>query len=457
MATIPGAGTPPAGRGGRRSWPLWAGAAAVVLVLALATRGSGGDEPVRDLHLEALLATPGGFPPGWWSLDIEDGAASFTTRTGAEQPIGEVVRFDGRELELGDAPECDGGGGLYRLVSDGDAVRFEAVGPDACRQREEVLTDAPWRPYTPLPRTTAVPDARPVRVLADVPIEGRPTGLAVAAGSVWVAALFSPEVVGIDPATNTVTAHIDAGYAAEVPGLGAGEGALWVSNWRRDTVVRLDLATRRLTGTVDVGLDPPGDILVADGAVWATSAYDGTVVRIDAATGKFTDAIEVTDGGAGGPQELMAYEGDVLVTVPGANEIARVDPGTGAVSTFFSGRVQSRLAVTADAVWAVEGLGATWVTRIRTDGVADLRVGVGEGRRPRALAATDDTVWVVTERRVPPTAEIQLVRIDAATGEVVGIEDVGRRVRRTDLAVDPSGDVWMTTVDSVLRIDGSAG
>jgi streptogramin lyase len=289
-------------------------------------------------------------------------------------------------------------------------------------------------------------------------VRGQPTGLVVASGSVWVAALFSPEVVGIDPATNTVTSRIEAGYAAEVPGLGAGEGALWVSNWRRDTVVRLDPAAGRLTGTVDVGLDPPGDILATDGVVWATSAYDGTVVRIDAATGNFTAAIEVTDGGAGGPQELVAYEGDVLVTVPGANEIARIDPATGAVSTFFSGRVQSRIAVTGDAVWCVEGLGATWVTRIRADGVADLRVGVGEGRRPRGVAATEDTLWVLTERRVPPTAEAQLVRIDAATGQVVSRQDVSRqRTRRTDIAVDPSGDVWMTTVDGVLRIDGSAG
>jgi streptogramin lyase len=455
MATIPGA--PPTRRAAHRSWPLWAGAAALVLVFALATRGGGQEEAVRDLHVEALLASPGGFPPGWWSLDIEDGAASFTTRTGAAQPIGGVVRFDGRELELGDAPDCEGGGGLYRLEREGDTVRFEAVGPDGCRQREEVLTRGPWRPYTPLPRTTRVPDPRPVRVVAELPVEGQPTGLAVESGSVWVAALFSPGVVGIDPATNAVTTRIAAGYAAEVPGLGAGDGALWVSNWRRDAVVRLDTATGRLTGSVEVRLDPPGDVLAVDGEAWVTSAYDGTVIRIDAATGQVTDTIEVTDGGAGGPQEVVAYAGQILVTVPGANQIARVDPATGAVSVFFSGRVQSRIAVTRDAVWAVEGLGATWVTRIRADGVADLRVGVGEGRRPRALAATDDTVWVLTERRVPPTAESQLVRIDATTGQVVSREDVGRRVRHAQLAVDPSGDVWMTTVDGVLRIDGAPG
>jgi streptogramin lyase len=453
MATNPGA--PPAGRAAHPSSMLWAGAAAVVLVLAFASRCDDGGAAVRDLHVEALLASPGGFPPGWWSLDIEDGAASFTTRTGAAQPIGRVVRFDGRELELGDAPDCDRGGGLYRLEREGDSVRFEAVGTDGCRQREEILTRGPWRPYTPLPHTTRVPDARPARVMAEVPVRGEPTGLAVEAGSVWVAALFSPEVIGIDPATNAVTTRIAAGYAAEVPGVGAGEGALWVSNWRRDTVVRLDTATARLTGSVDVGLDPPGDVLAVDGEAWVTSAYDGTVIRIDAATASVTDTIEVTDGGAGGPQEVVAHDGQVLVTVPGANQVARIDPATGAVSVFFSGRVQSRIAVTRDAVWAVEGLGATWVTRIRADGVADLRVGVGEGRRPRALAATDDTVWVLTERRVPPTAESQLVRIDAPTGKVVSRLDVDRRVRHAHLAVDPSGDVWMTTADGVLRIDGA--
>ena len=149
------------------------------------------------------------------------------------------------------------------------------------------------------------------------------------------------------------------------------------------------------------------------------------------------------------------FDDRVLVSVPRENAIVAIDPRTGEVSRFFTGRMQSRMQATGDAVWTFEGLDATWVTRIGADGDADLRIGVGDGRRPRALAATDDAVWVLTVGKRTPVVDLELLRIDAASGEVTDRVGVERLAGRHDIVVDEGGDVWVTAMDAVLRIDGT--
>ena len=448
---------PPGAAAGRRSLPgrplVWAAAAAAVVAFVVLPR-AGADGAPR--HLQALLPVPPEFPPGWWSLDFADGAAWLMAPTGTNEHIGEVVRFDD-QLELGPDPECgDGGPGLYEVVRDGDDVRFEAMGADGCAARQEVLTAGTWRPYAPPPMTTRVPDVRPAEVLATVPVEGEAARLAVTSGSVWVVTVATRSLYRIDPTSNVVVDAVDIDYADRIPGLAAAEdGSLWVSNWLRSTVSRVDATTGEVTATVDVGRDPPGGMAVVDGDVWVANGHDGTVTRVDGSAGAVIESIAVGEPGDGGPQDVAAFEDRVLVSVPRESAIMSIDPRTGEVSRFFTGRMQSRMQAAGDAVWTFEGLDAGWVTRIGADGTADLRIGVGEGRRPRALAATADVVWVLTVGPRTPVVDFELLRIDARSGEVTDRLGVEHLAGRHDVVVDEGGDVWVTAMDAVLRIDGT--
>ncbi|UOY03334.1 hypothetical protein [Blastococcus sp. PRF04-17] len=433
-------------------WVVAAGAALLLVLAVVAARGDGGEEE-RIRHLQALLPIPEGAPPGWFSLEFADGSLELMGPTGTIETIGEVARFSGGKLELGPNPRCDRAtsGGLYDVDRDGGTVTFEAVGPDGCPPRQQLLTAGPWTTYTPPPMTTDLPAARPAEVAATVPLPGA-ADLALDDGSVWAALVGSTEIARIDRTTDSVAGTVDVGYTEQVPGLAAGDGAVWLTSWLRSTVTRIDAGAGRVAARIPVGRNPSGGLLASGDDMWVANGGDGTVSRIAAATGRVTRTVAVAQAGIGVPQDVVAFGGRVLVSVPQDGQIAQIEPPTEKVSSFYTGRVTSRLATTPDAVWAVEGGNAGWVTRIGADGVPELRVGVGQGRRPQVLAASGEVLWVVTVGGDSPAADVELLRIDADTGEVVQRSAVWHPTQRLEIAVDDTGDVWLTTVDAVLRV-----
>ena len=79
-----------------------------------------------------------------------------------------------------------------------------------------------------LENSVAILDPDDGRVVTDVPVGIRPGGLAVGAGSVWVANLGDNTVTEIGARSRRVRGTVSAGIA--VDGLGAGPSGVWVAD-----------------------------------------------------------------------------------------------------------------------------------------------------------------------------------------------------------------------------------
>jgi YVTN family beta-propeller protein len=86
-------------------------------------------------------------------------------------------------------------------------------------------------------------DPREAAVVASIPVGFLPTGVTVSDGSIWVVSLSAPGVDGpalsrIDPTTNTNLGSISVGHGAPM-GLAVGAGSLWVATRNPDSIVRV--------------------------------------------------------------------------------------------------------------------------------------------------------------------------------------------------------------------------
>ncbi len=433
-----------------------------VVALAVAVTGCGDSTGSQRIQwpLTALLSLDPNLPAGWWTLEIEGSELWLTTPTAHRFPIGEVEDDTGDRLELSPLPDCgsDSIGGSYTWETTDGKVQLSATEDDGCADRQELLTAGAWERTTTAPLMDEVPDAIPAPLLAAIPLPAPGAHLAVLDEGVWATAIGDPTVYRVDPATNAVAGTVSTGsYQDDYRWLAAGEQSLWVTLTNRNSVARIDPATGAELD-ITVGSFPTG-ALAAHGAVWISDHHGGTVSRIDPATNTVTDTITVSEPGPGGPQMLVPADGAVDVAVPRAGQIRRIDPDNLSVSTVYDGRTLGTISVNEAGIWILEGLDAAWVTRVGPEGRADLLVGVGEGRRPRNLVATDDAVWVLTVG-AEGSSPVELLAADPETGEIRFRFDLGFEVApedsvNFDVVAGPDGDVWVTTDTGIARIDGS--
>ena len=137
----------------------------------------------------------------------------------------------------------------------------------------------------------------------------RPVGIAVGAGSVWVANGGESTVERFNPRTfeeGPIGPPITVGDRPTA--IAFGEGAAWVANGGDDTVIRIDPEGNSVR-SIPVGNEPAA-VAVGAGAVWVANAGDGTVSRIDPVTYK----VETIDVG-GAPAGIAVAAGRVWVTV----------------------------------------------------------------------------------------------------------------------------------------------
>ena len=85
------------------------------------------------------------------------------------------------------------------------------------------------------------------------------------------------EDLAIDPATNRVTAQLDAGYNSWA--LAPDATGVWLTLNGANTVSKISAATNEVIETMDVGPRPIG-LAVEDDAVWVANSGDNTVWRI---------------------------------------------------------------------------------------------------------------------------------------------------------------------------------
>jgi streptogramin lyase len=230
-----------------------------------------------------------------------------------------------------------------------------------------------------------------------------PCGAVAAAGAVWVANDGGGTLARIDPKKNRVTRRIKAGRGAcEVA---AGFDAVWVTNYNTGSLLRVDLRTYRAR-TIRVG-GSPFDVIVAAGRVWTTAWRDGTLVEVDPAKGRVVRRIAV----GAYPTGLLFRNGFLWVGFGrDATDVARVDPASGQM----------------------------------------LKVAVGV-KAPSHFLATANAIWVVNDGDA-------LVRLDAATGAVLGTTHFGRTLVQPASAPD-GRTIWVPDkeIDTIFRVDSATG
>ncbi len=300
------------------------------------------------------------------------------------------------------------------------------------------------------PKPGGSPPPPSKRVVATIPIDGNPTGIAVGEGSVWVVharrTFPSPEkgqvaqepVPGelsrIDPATNQVTQRIEVG--GDPMDVITAFGAMWVIDRGEPRIVRADPNSGSLT---PIPLPTPIEAAAAaDGSIWASGFDDERVFRIDPATGQVLSAVAV---GSKDYKYIVPVDGQLFVGISENHRLVRIDPSTNQVLAsveIFSNGAESvtSLAAADSAMW-----GATCVAELSPPPPPDVK-------------AAPPCMWEVD-------------RIDPTTGEAVASIRVGREEPEfppavghtsTSLASIAAGDgsMWVAAGDVTTQDDGSS-
>ena len=395
----------------------------------------------------------GGSPATRWSLDFDGRTLHATDIEGHEFVMSRTVEVEGNELRLAPDPECgdDRTGGTYRFTRTGPELTFRATTDDGCPDRQQVLTAWPWRSYVPADhRSTDATAEEGVTVLARFLLPRPPKVIAFGFGSVWVTVSDDSTVYRIDPASNSIVARIPAGLPHAVRELSIAHGAVWVSDFPADRVLRIDPASNRVVASVPVGSRPVGTLGTGD-SVWVANNSDGSLSRIDPRRAAAVGSVVVAPPGTGGPSHLALLDGQLYVLLTTAQEIRRVDPVSGTVSPFYAGRVcTSNLTAAFGAVWTSPGCGASAVSRIDRDG-REQHIAVGGSRRPRALAAMDNTLYAATvgDEAAP---SVEVARIYPDSGQVTARRS-SPPSKHPDAALGVgAGDLWLGSGQLLLRI-----
>jgi YVTN family beta-propeller protein len=276
----------------------------------------------------------------------------------------------------------------------------------------------------------------------------------------------------IDPATNTLvsTTRIGSGSTAslaagEIGQVAVGEGAVWATNGQSGTLYRISPDTGEVNGRVQTSGDDtygyPVDVVAGFGRVWVVNNGGGTVAEIDPKSLGFPVLpVPVTSGVPfeGGPMTIgtslwvVADDCDPVVTTvgcPGEGELWFSD-GSGNGTTSFPPLYVTDAAAADGVLWLSgyldAGSGSGQLERIDEASHRYLDSTPLDFLPSGGLAAGDGAVWITD-----PVGD-RLVRIDAATREVVTRIPVGRNPTAVALG---TGSVWVTNYDdgTVSRID----
>jgi streptogramin lyase len=196
----------------------------------------------------------------------------------------------------------------------------------------------------------------------------------------------------------------------------------------------------KLAAVVETGRAPCG-LAAFGGELWVGVYETGTVLRLDRSgrvqrrhrVGRFACQVAVDERAA-------------WVTRDNADEVVRIDPGSGALTRI---RVASPygVALAADSAWVTSFETGT-VTRIDARTGREARTW-DVGGNPTGVTACGGKVWVGHGR-----SATWLTAIDPRTGRASRV-DVGVRTPRWPRCID--GELWVTTEDALLRVSPRTG
>ncbi|NJD30214.1 MAG: hypothetical protein FIA92_18265 [Chloroflexi bacterium] len=263
------------------------------------------------------------------------------------------------------------------------------------------------------------------RLEAEIEVPGAPDWPQAAFGSLWLLApdlpiqgqSGTPNLVRIDPATNSIAATITL-QDRLCQGFVPGDDAIWVCS--SEGLVRIDPATNQVTERIAIP-----DIsrtfyqpAFGDGAVWAlgsAASVSDTVIRFEPGTGTATPFTQSAPIGG------LAYGFDALwLTLTREGSVLRLDPATGETEVLAAGLADpGPISIGSDSLWV----------SLRAD--------------PEAQARPGDT---------------QLARIDPTSGEVLAEFEIGGSPQGGVLAWAGEGGVLVrSTQPWLVRIDEARG
>lgn len=302
------------------------------------------------------------------------------------------------------------------------------------------------------------------RIVATVPVTAS-GGVAIGAGSVWVASTIPHTVTRIDPATNIAVARITIGDPTVdlfhgPTRMAFGHGTLWVldGSWDCSCVHRIDPSTNRIADTITLGQPVNGriaplGIVVQPDAVWIAlregteDSLDGSLVRVDPLTNRVAATVGAGANPAfGGPTRITAGFGSVWATVPSLKAVVRVDSATNSIAATIPGLTcgEGDLAADESAVWVAD---CDAVRRIdpATNAIAKtVSIPGATGAGVRGIAVGLGSVWA----QAGP-----LVRIDPVSGRLLGSTPLDPSLVWGEYSVAVGfGSIWVRQIDSVVRI-----
>jgi DNA-binding beta-propeller fold protein YncE len=220
-------------------------------------------------------------------------------------------------------------------------------------------------------------------VATEVPGIGWP--LAAGADTVWSIVAGDPStpavVIGVDAETNRATHRIRVPNAfPQVTGLAVGAGSVWVAaqDLEGPAVWRLDPGRDRVEKVFHLGGATPSAVAFGGGRFWFLDSVQGSVSSIDPHTSEVSAPILL----AGNPSNLAAGAGAIWVLDGNADTVTRIplEGGGAGIQTIPVGKSPVALAIGEGFVWVLNRGDGT-VSKIDPAGVNEVdRIHVGPGR-----------------------------------------------------------------------------
>lgn len=284
----------------------------------------------------------------------------------------------------------------------------------------------------PGPVPTAQTHALPKGVLAEIPVDGGPLGMASGYGALWVSTHRDNHLYRIDPKTNKVVARIDTGQqSCGTPAVGYHRVFLQGCDTAKNVVV--DVGTNQVVGSLaGLGLS----FGLGAGSFWYPSTT-GVTMRVDARTLKVQARI---DGGG----DAVFGGGSVWIADPDTNLIRRIDPNTNKITGSFpvkSGDIQNAIAYGDGAFWFYPGNGnQIWRIAPTAKTAKIVTLPISSDTAGGWISVGNGSLWIGGQPAV--------TQIDTGTLKTIA------KYPRTDALTVAFGSLWETQTDenTVWRI-----
>ena len=255
-----------------------------------------------------------------------------------------------------------------------------------------------------------------------------PQDLVIAFDSVWTANEHIDTVTRIDPRSSEVTAiKVTRGLGPQT--VEAAGGSIWTSG--KGGIDRIDPETNLVTSHIDAGTAP--SLIYAFDSLWA--GVHGGLIRIDPETNSIEATIETSDVTERPPNTgcgVSAASGSLWLSC--GDTVDRVDPDTGALTASIGrgGAVvsagRSLWLMTSPNPFQVASPDLSYASLDRIDPeinevVAGTTVKLVEGAAVNMGLAEDPVIWFPTTVGEDPAAGM-LHKFDAASGIVVATFDL---------------------------------